>query len=128
QESPNREWVKFPLNSRTWYMARYWNSENGIRPGRAYLPAAIYLLAAACLLATACRRNDTGRIDGMIERVKEQYAPDKRTVVFTVSAEKRGRHALISGETSSSEAKTSLFALLDSAGLETIDSVRVLPG
>src|SRR5690606_38444512 len=113
-------------------MAHYWNrffpAPKACLVATAFPPAAACLVAMACLLTTACHRSDTGQVDGIIAQVKEQYAPDKRTVLFSVSAEKSGPRALISGETSSPEAKRALFALLDSAGFEMVDSVQLLPG
>src|SRR3546814_112021 len=104
-------------------MVRYWNR----RAGRKISVYATLALGVV-FFAIACSRDYAGRTDEIIANVQEAYAPDKRTVLFTASAENRGGKIIVSGETSSLPAKRALFALLDSAGLDVTDSVRLLPG
>lgn len=86
------------------------------------------VIIAAFMLLTACDAGEAGKVDKMAASVKERYAPDKRTVLFNVSAEKQGGQLVLKGETTSPLAKDKLFHLLDSAGIEVTDSLQVLPG
>src|SRR3546814_932484 len=85
-------------------------------------------LIVLILLVAACAGNKTNEASHLIKSVKEAYAPDKRTVLFAVSAEKREGRLVLQGETTSSLAKEALFHLLDSAGIVVTDSLQVLPG
>lgn len=79
------------------------------------------------VLAGACSGPETNKADAFISSVKERYAPDKRTALFDISAGKQGNMLVLNGETNIPAAKTALFSLLDSAGVEAVDSVRLLP-
>ena len=59
-----------------------------------------------------------------IDAVRQQYAPDKRTVLFNVTARENG---VLAGETIVPEAKAALLSKLQAAGLTYTDSIQVLP-
>lgn len=85
------------------------------------------MIAFLLLIGTACSRPDS-LVNEIIQSVKAEYAPDKRTVLFDVLPDWKGKRLILSGETSSPEAKQVLFRQLDHAGIEAADSVRLLPG
>ncbi|GAA4307890.1 C40 family peptidase [Nibribacter koreensis] len=58
-----------------------------------------------------------------IEAVRQQFAPDKRTVLFQVSPHGQ----VLRGETNTPAAKAALLARLTSAGIPFQDSIQVLP-
>lgn len=113
-------------------MGLYWNnkwylSKRICRPERRRANRKLSLnIAAGVLLLWACGGGGK-EAEEIIASVKELHAPDKRTVIFDVSPRREGGALLIAGETSSPKAKKELFRKLDSAGLETIDSLQVLP-
>ncbi|MDX5437273.1 MAG: C40 family peptidase [Pontibacter sp.] len=59
-----------------------------------------------------------------IEAVRKQFAPDKRTVLFDVTAKENG---VLTGETILPEAKAELLKRLQAANLAFTDSIIVLP-
>ncbi|MBC5992323.1 C40 family peptidase [Pontibacter cellulosilyticus] len=59
-----------------------------------------------------------------VEAVRKQFAPDKRTVLFDVTAKENG---VLSGETIVPEAKAALLSKLQAANLAYTDSITVLP-
>lgn len=58
-----------------------------------------------------------------IDSVVQQYAPDKRTALFKVTA----KGNVLSGETNLTEAKSTLLQKLHAANINFIDSIQILP-
>ncbi|PRY16480.1 SH3 domain-containing protein [Pontibacter ummariensis] len=58
-----------------------------------------------------------------IEAVRQEYAPDKRVVLFQVEPHEQ----VLAGETNTPAAKEALLARLQEAGLAFVDSIQVLP-
>ncbi len=61
-------------------------------------------------------------------RVKEKFAPDKRTAVFDISWERNGASLVLKGETDNPSAKAELVrAFQESSSIAFVDSIRLLP-
>ncbi len=63
----------------------------------------------------------------IINKVSERYLPDDRINVFRVHLVKSDSVLIIKGATNLMSAKSALFHKLDSAGIDYIDSLRMLP-
>ena len=62
-----------------------------------------------------------------IATVRNTFAPDGRIALFDVEAEKRENAYVLRGETNMPQAAESLRSKLDSAKVEYVDSIQVLP-
>ncbi|MBF8248585.1 MAG: Cell wall-associated hydrolase, partial [Bacteroidetes bacterium] len=61
-------------------------------------------------------------------RVKEKFAPDKRTAVFDISWERNGSSLVVKGEADNLSAKAELVrAFQESSSITVVDSIRLLP-
>jgi uncharacterized protein YgiM (DUF1202 family) len=61
-------------------------------------------------------------------RVKEKFAPDKRTAVFDISWEQNGSSLVLKGEADNASAKAELIrAFQESSAITVVDSIRLLP-
>ncbi len=63
----------------------------------------------------------------IIEEVRQQYAPDLRTAVFRIHAEKKGQQVTLTGETDIAGARRVLEDRFRRAGYEVTDAIRLLP-
>jgi cell wall-associated NlpC family hydrolase len=63
----------------------------------------------------------------VIEEVKSQFAPDKRTAIFQVSVENNSGNINLTGETNLPKAKQTLLNKLKEAGFNFSDHVKLLP-
>jgi SH3-like domain-containing protein len=72
---------------------------------------------------------ETSSLEGAVDRIKEQYAPDTRVEAFKIEVEERGSQFVISGELADKAIKEALFEVLTAeVGSEAlVDSVKVLP-
>ena len=59
-----------------------------------------------------------------IEKVRQQYAPDKRVAIFQIEADSTGS---LKGKTNLPEAKQTLLANLQQQGIRVTDQIQVLP-
>lgn len=66
-------------------------------------------------------------VDAVIADIKKTYAPDKRQIVYEISSRVDCGKVTVVGKTSEQAVKDRLIASLDSAGLEYVDSIAVLP-
>ena len=82
-----------------------------------YLPLA--------LLGFSCTEN-TQKIQGIVDQVQAEFAPDKRTALFQVEA-KSGNPVILHGETNLPAAKDALLSRLKLHQIAIIDSIAVLP-
>lgn len=64
----------------------------------------------------------------IISETGNQYAPDSRTGVFSIKAEKKSSKLYLTGETDNSNAHKILIERLQSVGYEIADSIKILPG
>ena len=77
----------------------------------------------------ACHNNhilETG-LEGINESIREQFAPDKRTAIYTIKIDSRDSKILVSGETNSKIAYQKLLDSLQSLDIAFINNVRILP-
>lgn len=66
-------------------------------------------------------------VTAVIRQLREQYAPDKRTALFSVSAEKDSNAYVLKGVTTLPEVRQLLLATLHREGLTVKDSIHVYP-
>ncbi|MGE5401436.1 MAG: NlpC/P60 family protein [Ignavibacteriales bacterium] len=66
-------------------------------------------------------------INNLIDKVKQQYAPDKRTAVFNVTAADENGTVSLKGETNLPQAKENLLAELNKANKNVKDGIALLP-
>ncbi len=64
----------------------------------------------------------------VIEEIKNQYAPDNRTAIFEIGANKNAERFTLSGETNIPEAKQELLNKLKKLNLSFTDEINLLPG
>ncbi|MEX2116967.1 MAG: C40 family peptidase [Bacteroidota bacterium] len=62
-----------------------------------------------------------------LKPVREQFAPDRRVAVFTVTPERQGNLVVAKGEVDNPEAKSKALEALRSVAGDVIDSIVVLP-
>lgn len=77
----------------------------------------------------SCHNNhilETG-LEGINESIKEQFAPDKRTAIYTIKIDSRDSKILVSGETNSKIAYQKLLDSLKSLDIAFINNIRILP-
>ncbi len=88
------------------------------------------ILLSSLLLLPGCHKAVPTHLDQALKAVKQAHAPDRRLEVFDIALERAGGRLVVTGEVSWPEFKTALLDTLAvaAAGLEIIDSVRVLPG
>lgn len=84
-------------------------------------------LGMAVFLLPACQKNKLEQVERVIEKVRQEYAPDRRTALFELSAVQAGGKVLVTGETNLPMARSAVIRCLDSAGIAWTDSVKVLP-
>lgn len=87
------------------------------------------LILILCCLPIGLLAQEGAALQDIVERTREQYAPDKRVEVFKIEVEEQSSRFVISGELADKAIKEALFeALAAEAGSEAlIDSVKVLP-
>lgn len=72
-------------------------------------------------------KNQDEKLNQVIAKVKEQYAPDKRTALFDIDYAVDKNKVLLKGETTVQEAKEELVKTLKELNLEVEDEIEVLP-
>lgn len=68
------------------------------------------------------------RVEALLEKARQAYAPDKRVALFGITAEMQGGQVVLNGETNLPEALASLEEGLRGAGFVVANQVRLLPG
>ncbi|MDR9367271.1 MAG: C40 family peptidase [Balneolaceae bacterium] len=88
-----------------------------------------YFLLIIFLLAGCSPSNNRNAdsVEEVINHIESQFAPDSRTVLFDVHAKDGNGGLLLSGETSSVDAKNALIDSLSSRQIDVTDSISVLP-
>lgn len=86
------------------------------------------IIFSLLLLLVACGKNETlDEINSVIAAAKSDYAPDKRTVYFDVKAEQKGDAYILSGETSSLDAREAIVNTLKEKNISFTNKVTTLP-
>jgi gamma-D-glutamyl-L-lysine dipeptidyl-peptidase len=96
-----------------------------LRPNIYPLKYALFALPLVVIGCTAARRvnQPTPAVEAAIQEVKQQYAPDGRTALFTVTV--TGNKVV--GYTNQPAAKAALWQRLNTLNKQWIDSIEVLP-
>ncbi|QNM84192.1 C40 family peptidase [Polaribacter pectinis] len=86
-------------------------------------------LLIASIIFISCNNNSLliSGLKGVNEGIKEQYAPDKRTAIYTIDFNSLDGKIFIEGETDSKEAYLKLIDSLKILDVEVINKVRILP-
>lgn len=96
----------------------------------------LLLLALIDSSASMARPLPTDSINAVIEYFKSRYAPDKRTAIFSITAEPNtgeqlggtsSQSILLKGETDQFAGKQKLIETLSRQGITVEDSIRMLP-
>jgi len=87
------------------------------------------LTALIGLVLAGCGPEDTQeRANEILAEARQQLAPDRRTVVFDVRAEAKGRFVTLYGEVHDAELKERLLRFISKTGeFEPVDSLQTLP-
>jgi len=72
-------------------------------------------------------QNEMEKINSIIQNVKEQFTPDKRTSVFNIEAVKIDDKVIIKGETNLVNAKTELLKLFSDQKIDVKNEIELLP-
>lgn len=71
--------------------------------------------------------SQTEKINSLIMKIKNKFAPDKRTALFNVELKKSNGNLYLIGETNIPEAKTKLIDELKKESITIKDSIELLP-
>ena len=72
-------------------------------------------------------RNMPEEVKQLNDKVKNQYAPDKRVALFNIDYTFSGKNVMLRGTTTVPEAKADLLKGLDEKGYKVMDCIQVLP-
>jgi len=72
-------------------------------------------------------QNEMEKINSIIQNVKEQFAPDKRTSVFNIEAINENDKIILKGETNLENAKTELLKLFSDQKIGVKNEIELLP-
>jgi len=89
--------------------------------------AKVFVFVLLFALGACSSSENTDKITDVISEVAHQFAPDKRTAIFNVEIDGSSAQLVLKGETNLPGAYRALKDSLVSAGIELLDSVRVLP-
>lgn len=82
----------------------------------------------ATLVFTACgKMDDKRRLVSEIQKIQSEYAPDKRTALFDITAADGDDGFVLSGETNLPKAAEALKAKLKSDNIRFSDDIEILP-
>lgn len=87
------------------------------------------ILTIALIMSAAATATAQTAVDGIIEKVRKEMAPDKRQTVYDVTAEKKdGRTVVVKGKISDPNIYESLITRLNSQrAVSVVDSITLLP-
>lgn len=77
--------------------------------------------------ANGGNRNMPEEVKQLNDKVKNQYAPDKRVALFNIDYTFSGKNVMLRGTTTVPEAKADLLKGLDEKGYKVMDCIQVLP-
>jgi hypothetical protein len=63
----------------------------------------------------------------LIKTLRQKYAPDTRTEIFSVSTRMHGDACILNGDVASAEAKNDVLETFAASKISTVDSIAVLP-
>ncbi len=86
-----------------------------------------FLILFPALISFSQTKNEMENVQRIINQVKENYAPDKRTAIFDVSAEAKAGGILLAGETNLVKAKDKLISDLHADNIKVDNQIEVLP-
>lgn len=72
-------------------------------------------------------QNEMEKINSIIQNVKEQFSPDKRTSVFNVEAIKENDKIILKGETNLPNTKIELLRILSEQKIDIENEIELLP-
>ncbi|RPI60915.1 MAG: glycoside hydrolase [Ignavibacteriales bacterium] len=72
-------------------------------------------------------QDDMEKINSIVNKVKEKFAPDKRTAVFNIEATKSENKIIIKGETNVSEAYSEFTKMMSDADIKFDNQIEMLP-
>ena len=88
----------------------------------------LILLSALVLSSCATNSNPDERLVQALTPVRDQYAPDRRVAVFSVTPEWQSGVLVAKGEVDNLQAKSDALSVLkNTAGVDPVDSIMVLP-
>jgi hypothetical protein len=91
-------------------------------------PVSLLVLCGLALLFGCSTTDRESMVADLLDRARAKFAPDRRTVVFDVEGELRGRFLTLKGEVHDEQLKEQLFRFIKQTGeFEIVDSVAVLP-
>jgi hypothetical protein len=67
------------------------------------------------------------KVNSIVNKVKEQFATDKRVAIFNIEISEADIKIIIKGETNLPEAKSELIKLVNDSGLKYDDRIEMLP-
>lgn len=79
------------------------------------------------LLSCTTDKKEENAIQPHIDAVQKQYAPDKRTALFSVDVVSEKNRVILKGESNLPEAVASLQNILTKNSIDFIDSIQLLP-
>lgn len=85
------------------------------------------IIFAIVLFSTNIINGQMETVENLIERVKEEYAPDSRTARFMVEIREESEKYLIDGETNLPQAKNALIEKLKANNIKFEEEIEVLP-
>jgi gamma-D-glutamyl-L-lysine dipeptidyl-peptidase len=92
------------------------------------IPKLALLLPVLLIVSCSSTNRQDALLQDVVDRVKQNYAPDRRTAVFDITWERTGKNLVIRGEVDNPAAKDALLAAVAEFDLPTaIDSIKVLP-
>ena len=80
----------------------------------------------AILTFGSCLANAQENITDVLKSIKQSYAPDSRTAIYELDAEKSGSKWIIKGKVDNNILKNDVLQGLDAANVNYIDSISVL--
>lgn len=93
-----------------------------------YLFIIVSSLLAFLFVSCSTVQQEDAKIKEAVQKVKQQYAPDRRVAVFDIEWKRDGRSLIAKGEVDNADAKKELLsAFVHATGNEVIDSIAVLP-
>ena len=94
---------------------------------RKFSKIGVLMFALTVVMSCATRVDQRTHLTNEIETVKNEFAPDKRVALFSVSAEKNGKTYILKGESNLPDAVAALKNNLTAANMAYKDEIQMLP-
>lgn len=85
------------------------------------------LIVSIVLSLNIYAQSNMEKVNSIIQTVKEKFAPDKRTAIFSIEPTESENKIMIKGETNLPEAKSELEKKIKEAGFNFTDEIEILP-